>query len=166
MKLLTTLLLLLCIVTLLVNCKTDSTGQPASTVQTTTSTSGLQSTAGITAEYVQLIVDSCSHVDMIFNDFPISISQTEQSSIVGDLTYLSPNAMTAIPANCKPLGRKVYNGNGRILIEADLYFSEGCQFMIFIQNEQALFGNQMNEKGINFYNNLLAQVQQQYNNQQ
>lgn len=166
MKLLTTLLFLFYTATLLVNCKSDSATQASPTAQTTSSTKQLLSTAGITAEYVQLIVDSCSHVDMIFNDFPISISQTEQSSIVGDLTYLSPNAMTTIPENCRPLGRKVYNGNGRILIEADLYFYEGCQFMIFIQNEQALFGNQMNEKGINFYNNLLVQVQEQYNNQQ
>jgi hypothetical protein len=165
MKLLTTLLFVFCSVTLLVQCKSDGASQTASTEQTINSTKGLLSNAGITAEYVQLIVDSCSHVDMIFNDFPISISQTEPSSIIGDLTYLSPNAMNVIPENCKPLGRKVYNGNGRILIEADLYFSEECQFMVFIQNEQALFANQMNDKGINFYNNLLAQVQEQYNKQ-
>lgn len=159
MKFSTVLFFLICAATLFVNCKPD----PSS--PSTTKSTGTFSPNGITAEYVQLIVDSCSHVDMIFNDFPISISQTEESSIIGDLTYLSPNTISSIPANCKPLGRKVYNGNGRVLIEADLYFSEECQFMIFIQNEKALFGNQMNEKGINFYNNLLVQVQEQYNKQ-
>lgn len=159
MKFSPALFFLICAITLFVNCKPDPSNL------STTRSAVTFSPNGITAEYVQLIVDSCSHVDMIFNDFPISISQTEESSIIGDLTYLSPITMSSIPANCKPLGRKVYNGNGRVLIEADLYFTEGCQFMIFIQNEQALFGNQMNEKGINFYNNLLDQVQQQYNKQ-
>ena len=120
----------------------------------------LQSKEGITAEIVSLIVDSCSHVDMIFNDYPVSMSQNEKNSIIGDLTYISTDAIVEIPVQCKPVGRKVYNGNGKVLIEADLYFSEGCYFMVFIKDEQALFGNKMNQQGIIFYERLLTQIQE------
>ena len=162
MKLTTLLSILFCALCLCISCKTDPANQPATTTSSSQA-NRLSSTKGITADYVQLIADSCSHVDMIFNDYPISISQTEESAIISDLTYLSPTTVETIPAGCKPLGRKVYNGNGRILIEADLYFSENCHFMVFIQNEKELFGNQLNQQGITFYTNLLQQVQQQYN---
>ena len=165
MKLSVLLPLLFSAVTLYIGCKPGTPNQSSTATEQQPKANGKMSPSGITAEYVQLIVDSCSHVDMIFNDFPISISQTEQNAIIGDLTYLSPTILETIPVGCKPLGRKVYNGNGRVLIEADLYFTENCRFMVFIQNEKALFANQLNEKGINFYNNLLQQVQSQYNQQ-
>ncbi len=128
--------------------------------QQLTSVKQLQSKEGITAEIVSIIVDSCSHVDMFFNDYPVSMSQNEKNSIISDLTYISTDAIVEIPVQCKPVGRKVYNGNGEVLIEADLYFSEGCYFMVFIKDEQALFGNKMNQQGIIFYERLLTQIQE------
>ena len=151
-------LIILGVLLLSYSCKPESVQN--SQAKPRTSLKQLQSKEGITAEIVTLIVDSCSHVDMLFNDYPVSMSQNEKNSIISDLTYISTDAITEIPGQCKPVGRKVYNGNGEVLIEADLYFSEGCYFMVFIKDEQALFGNKMNEQGIAFYERLLSQIQE------
>ena len=142
---------------LLFGCKSED--PTTTTAPTKPSVTRLASSEGITPEVVTLIVDSSSHVDMVFNDYPISMSQNEKKSIINDLAYISTAPLTDIPEGCKPIGRKVYNGNGDILIEADLYCSEGCHFMVFIKNEQALFGNKLNAQGISFYERLLSQVQ-------
>lgn len=151
-------LMILAIGLQLQSCKPDSVVTKAQAPKP--SITQLKSVEGITAEIVTLIVDSCSHVDMLFNNYPVSMSQNEKNSIISDLTYISTDAITEIPGDCKPIGRKVYNGNGEVLIEADLYFSEGCYFMVFIKDEQALFGNKMNQQGIAFYERLLSQIQE------
>ncbi len=150
---------------LIIHTSCNQSPQKTTEVVTSTSinrsTSKLLSTTGITKEDVNMIVDSCSHIDMLFNDFPVSMSQSDKNSIINDLTLISTDPLTDVPITCKPIGRKVYNGNGRVLLEADLYFSEGCLFLVFIRDEQALFGNLLNQKGVTFYNNLVSQIKAQ-----
>lgn len=143
---------------LLQSCKSDS-GQSTINTSVVAKAKTFQSDLGIQKEHVQMIVDNCSHVDVIFSDLPISMSLNDKAAIMNDLSYISPDALSEVPLNCgKPIGRKVFNGNGEILIEADIYFSQECVFFVFIKDEELLFANRMNDKGVNFYNNIIAEV--------
>ncbi len=151
----------LAITTLLFACKPKSNESQTSTAQKTISApvKVFQSASGIPQEEVENIVNNCSHIDVIFNDMPISMSMNDRDAILNDLSYVSPEPISEIPNNCaKPIGRKVFNGNGEIMLEADIYFSQECVFFAFIKDEKLLFGNKMNQKGINFYNNIIKQV--------
>ena len=116
------------------------------------------STAGIDRETMDLLLNSGDHIDYIFNSLPLSMNQDGQQAIFQDLRFASNQAMPGIPSTCVPLARKIYLGQGEILMESDIYFSENCLFQIYIKDEKPLFGNMLSEEGITFYKNLLIEA--------
>lgn len=88
------------------------------------------------------------------------MSQSDKQSVLNDLGSISTEAMTEIPSECQPTARKVYWGPEGIIIEADLYITDGCAFVVFIKDERKLYANQLNEKGKVFYGQVLQQVEQ------
>ena len=119
----------------------------------------MRSSEGIPQEDVVKIATECTHIDFTFHELPISMNQSEKSAIIGDLSYISPETVSEIPGDCKPLARKVYWGPKGVIIEADIYFSQDCLYFVFIRNEERLFANRMNQNGITFYSGVLSQVQ-------
>ena len=109
---------------------------------------------------------NCQMIDYLFHDLPFSMSQDESASIQTNLTYIGPEPVTEIPANCKIMARQFYQVGGDITIEADIYFSEGCHFYIFYEKSKPIYANQMNETGIKFFNTMINQAMQARKNAQ
>lgn len=118
------------------------------------------SNGGIDEATTQLLIDKADHIDIIFHKLPLSMNQDGKNAVFQELSYISKEPMTGIPVGCYPLARKIYLGDGEILLESDLYFTEECLFQIFIKDEQPLFGNRLSQQGVNFVANLMEQAKQ------
>ncbi len=99
-------------------------------------------------------------VDMIFYDLPMSVSQDDASSAKKTALYVSPTP-AIMSGQCKPLGRLSWISKGVIVKEADIYSDVGCSYFIFIKDNKPVASNAMSESGIEFFKQIIKQVQQQ-----
>ena len=97
-------------------------------------------------------------LDYIFHDLPFSMSQNEKPSIQANMTYIDKYAQPNIPAGCKPAARQFYQVEGLIELEADVYFSTGCYFYVFIIDGKPKYANKMAQDGINFFNTMISKA--------
>jgi hypothetical protein len=104
------------------------------------------------------LYDQVDYLDYIFHDLPFSMSQSEKPSVQTNIAYIGQGKVMGIPQGCKPVARQFYQIQGEIIFEADVYFSEGCQFYIFYENGQAKYANAMSENGIAFFNKIISQA--------
>ena len=110
-----------------------------------------------TAYYINL-VEKCDNIDYIFHELPISMSQDERSSIVANLKHISSQAVETLNPDCKSIARIMYAVQGEIVTEAELYFSNGCTYFVFLENEKPFAANLMTQEAAVFYNNILKQI--------
>ena len=107
---------------------------------------------------VQRLVDSVDHVDYLFYDLEFSMSLDEERGIRYGLAQIDEHT-TALAADCRPIGRVIYQIGGRIAAEADLYFAPGCTAFAFVGEDGAVAHvNAMSEVGKAFFNNQFAQL--------
>lgn len=98
-------------------------------------------------------------VDMIFYDMPISVNQDDAKSAKNSVLYISPAPASINPA-CKSIGRLSWISDGAIVREADIYVDSLCRYFIFMDKNQPVAANTMSESGVEFFNNIIKQVQQ------
>ena len=97
---------------------------------------------------------------MIFYNLPMSVNQDDAASAKNTVLYILP-APAIMSHPCKPLGRLSWIAQGVIVKEADIYADTGCQYFIFMKDNQPMAANAMAESGIQFFNQILSRVQQQ-----
>lgn len=110
----------------------------------------------VTNDMINKMLMEVDYIDYIFHNLPISVSQDEKESINSNIVFIKNEAVSSIPANCKPIGRKFFNIKGETYLSADIYFGEGCAVYIFLDGEKPVYANKMTEQGIIFYNNIIA----------
>ena len=161
---------------MLFSCKSDSTNNkveaPAPAIQETTKPNpntadrkGAMDANGneyqsITADIMQNLYNNCQLIDYIFNDLPFSMNQSESNGIKSTISHVTTIAQPTIPAGCKPIARQLFQINGEIVLEADVYFSDNCKFFVFFEGRTPKFANKMSESGIEFYGNIIKQAMQ------
>lgn len=96
-------------------------------------------------------------VDIIFYNLPISVNQDDAPSAKNTALYVSP-ASPNITKVCQPIARLTWLSNGTIAREADVYCEPGCQYFLFMENNQPIAANAMVQGGIEFFNNITSQV--------
>lgn len=136
-----------------------SCGDGASSSTKKTTTPNAQSTAAalptIPKEIFKNLWDNCTGIDFIFHELPFSMSQTEQASIRNNLTYFDNKPVAEFPVHCKPIGRIFFQAKGEVAHDIDLYYSDGCQYFVLMENERPKYANRMTPKGVEFFNNML-----------
>jgi len=156
--------LILCFLSvLLLSCNGDkqaTTKAPAKAEKTTVQTSSGKSFPSLPQALMMNIWDNGEMIDYIFHNLPFSMNQTELNSIRTNLTYIDPKPVNDIPSNCKPFARQFYQVGGNIILEADIYFSEGCKFYVFVEDGKEKYANYMAESGENFFNQMVQQAMQ------
>lgn len=110
------------------------------------------------ASILQRMWNEAELLDYIFHDLPFSMSQSERPSIQANMTYIDKFAQPIIPEGCKPAARQFYQVNGIIELEADIYFSQGCYFYVFIVDGKPKYANKMAQDGINFFNTMISKA--------
>jgi hypothetical protein len=108
-------------------------------------------------EKVEYLFQNCDYIDYIFFDLPISMSIKEKPSIQYNITHIGSQPARQLP-NCKPVGRLFYQVKGENVEQAELYFSQGCTYFVFLENDQPKYGNMMTDKGIEYLNGMLGQA--------
>lgn len=139
-----------------ISCKNDSSSEKGNTVKK-------EVVAGPTFEKLPETIlkrmwNEAEMLDYIFHDLPFSMSQNEKPSIQANMTYIDKFAQPNIPAGCKPAARQFYQVAGNIELEADVYFSEGCYFYVFIIDGKPKYANKMAQDGINFFNTMISKA--------
>jgi len=122
------------------------------------STAATSSYPSLSNEEITKLYSIAEKVDMIFYNLPMSVNQDDAASAKNTVLYISP-APAIIANNCKPLGRLSWISQGVIVQEADIYVNTGCQYMIFMKNNQPVAANAMSESGVEFFNQIMNQAQ-------
>jgi hypothetical protein len=117
---------------------------------------------GVPADVIQKLLDECTYIDYIFHTLPFSLSQNEDPSIDQNILFTDFNRpIGKIPAGCKPIARKFFKIGGEFAYDVDVYFTNGCQFYVFVKDNKPLYANYMTQEGINFYNKMISMVNAQ-----
>jgi len=106
-------------------------------------------------EMKMMMLKECLNIDYIMHDLPVSVSQTEEQAVMANILFADDAAPDYIPKNCKPIGRKFYGMKDGTSIEADIYFTDGCLFYIFIRDNEKVYANKLTDKVIAFYNQII-----------
>jgi len=110
---------------------------------------------------VERLYKDCSYMDYIFFELDFSMSQDNPNSLKGSIAFISTDVPNSIPVGCKSIGRKFFHVEGNIIIEAEIYLSDNCSFYVFYQDEKPIYANKMTQEGVNFYNNIKRQGNQE-----
>jgi hypothetical protein len=109
---------------------------------------------------ISALYSQADKVDIIFYNLPISVNQEDPASVKSTVLYVTP-ASPKITAKCQPLGRLSWMAQGKIIREADIYCNTGCQYLLFIQDNKPFAANAMQQGGVDFFNNIISQVEKQ-----
>ncbi len=101
--------------------------------------------------------ENCDYIDVLYYDLPASMSIADSNSIHHMLSIIAAAPAPRKP-NCKPIGRLFFQVDGENKASADLYFSDGCQFFVFMENEKPRWGNLITDRGITYFQNNIGQI--------
>ena len=106
---------------------------------------------------MQKLFDKCNYVDYLFYESNFSMSMNNQQSIQQTLTHVSEQVPVINP-NCKSIGRIFYEIDGQTEIEAEIFFSDKCQYFVFMKGNQRIYANNITADGIAHFNNIFKQA--------
>jgi len=160
--------LLLCIVCSLLitawSCKSDKTEAQTTPEVAAPAAPAAPSYPPLGNQVVSQLYADADKVDIIFYNLPISVNQEDPASVKNTVLYVAP-ASPNITAACQPLGRLTWMAKGSIIKEADIYCEEGCQYLLFIENNKPVAANALQQAGVDFFKNIISQVEKQKNGQ-
>jgi hypothetical protein len=147
---------------LLFSCKESNKSTQADSLPKTANSSELidakrSNLPPLTVDMIKKMLAEVDYIDYIMHDLPFSLSQDTKADINSNIMFISNNPVGNVPVNCKPIGRKFYNIKGETYLAADIYFSNGCAFYIFLEGEKPLYSAKFTKEGYNFYTQIVAQ---------
>ena len=133
------------------------TTTPTATVPTKIAVQGKAMYPSVPVEIIKSLFEKCDYVDYSFENLPLSINRQEPRDIQHSLAQIAAEP-ALINEACPPLGRMLYYQNGEIALEGIIYFSEGCNYFVFLENNKPKYANFMTASGINFFKDLLSKL--------
>lgn len=113
----------------------------------------------ISMELMQKLYDKCDYVDYLFYESDFSMSMNNKGSIQQVLTHVS-EGVPLINPNCKSIGRVFYEIEGNTEIEAEIFFSNQCQYFVFMKDQKQIYANNITPDGVAHFNNIFKQASQ------
>ncbi|MBP7273157.1 MAG: hypothetical protein KA974_04915 [Saprospiraceae bacterium] len=150
-----------------VSCSNSNNTTTAQTNTTTTTATTEQpavpvpSYPSVPKSVVDKILNECTLIDYIFYELPISMSQDDKASIVQAANHIDINGAAAkIDPKVKSAAHLVYQADGEIFLEGELYFgpNNNYYFIFSDKNRKPLYANAMSASGVNFFQKVFAQV--------
>lgn len=166
MKNLAYILFFLCVV--VVSCFVSCTSKQQTPQSNNTATAPPVSKATVLPLYplasAQQLFENADHLDMTFTNLSFSINMSEVNQVKGIIaSLLSTNQPPHM--NCQyPFGLVSIQGDGKVLAEADIYFENGCTYLVFRENKQYAYTCAIPAKGIEFLNQMIANQQRMRSN--
>ncbi|MBK7222980.1 MAG: hypothetical protein IPH94_17205 [Saprospiraceae bacterium] len=106
-------------------------------------------------EMINKMLAEVDYIDYIWHDLPFSLSQEEKDGINTNISFISNEAVPELSPDCKAIGRKFYNVKGETIATADVYFSPGCYYYVFLDGEKPIYASKITAQGINFYTQII-----------
>jgi len=107
----------------------------------------------------QKIFDQCDYIDYVFYTTNFSISQSEKSGIQQAIVHIAPGKPANLNPACKSMGRVFYQIDGENVAEADMYFQQGCTYLVFLENGKPTYANEFTQEGIQYFNSIFQRAQ-------
>lgn len=108
---------------------------------------------------LQLMLEQCDNMEVIFNDLPISMNPKGQVACQTHLEHLAGLPASLHPQS-PPAARLFYQSKGNELLQADLYYDDETTAFVFLNNNQPTWSNEMSQKGQDFYKNIVGMMKQ------
>jgi hypothetical protein len=155
------LLSIVAVVFLLVSCKNDKkVGQAGSLKNASTSANDMEASINglspLPAETITEMTRTCTSVDLLSLIKEVNVSMNFENpqavqyvlSFVGDEKGMVVN-------NCPPQGHVTFISNGGIMNEADIYYNNGCNAMVWMKDQKPIYNSKIASEGIDFFKNFL-----------
>ena len=133
-----------------------TTESPAKNIEAKTS-QAVENLPSITIEIMKKLYEQCDYVDYLFYESNFSMSMNSKPSIQQTLTHVSEGVPKLNP-NCKSIGRVFYEIQGNTEIEAEIYFSDECQYFVFMKGNKKIYANNITGDGVAHFNNIFDQA--------
>lgn len=130
------------------SCKSESKPQPTKEAEK-------PALSGLPVEMINRMVAEVDYIDYIWHDLPFSLSQEDKAGINTNISFISDESVSVLNPDCKPIGRKIYNIKGETFATADVYFSPGCYYYVFLDGEKPIYANKITAQGIQFYTQII-----------
>jgi len=154
------ILIVLFSITMIFACKSDNKTEEKDSSISEEMQETKQPVKAVTGEMVNLPVDvflkvymEADYIDIIFEDLPFSMSQDNSKSIKQILSHLDKKPPAAISGQCPLFGQMLVQKEGNIILEGDMFHSEGCYYYVF-KHQGKVYHNGMTPNGIQFFENM------------
>ena len=111
----------------------------------------------ITIDEMRRLFDKCDYIDFIFYNMDFSMSVNDKSNVQRVINFVD-KTQPAGNLTCPAMGRLVFQGNGEILLEADMHYDKTCQHFIFYKDGKKTYANNISQQGIQYFQQMFAQV--------
>ena len=105
------------------------------------------------------LYENCDFIDFIFRDLPFSISQEDKASIQQTIRHINNVPPKSIDPNCPYFAQQIFQENGEIVLDAKIFFQEGCTYYLFYEEGVVKYSGSFTAEGVTFYNSILAQAE-------
>ncbi|MFZ2900946.1 MAG: hypothetical protein WA004_20100 [Saprospiraceae bacterium] len=135
-------------------------GQDKPTQQPPPATSAAQPASAtlpsIPKEKLEFLWNNCDNIDYVFYELPISMNVDNPDAIKNALTHVASEPAPMLP-QCKAIGRVFYLVKGENVVIADMYFSEGCTYYVFLENDKPVYANYLTPQAVQYFNSVFSQ---------
>ena len=114
---------------------------------------------------MKYIFDNAEYVDYIFHKLPFSLSQDSKNSVQANIAMIDSRITPQYHDGCASMGREFFHVDGEIVMEAEVYCSQGCYAYVFYEDKKPAYIAGMTETGKTFYQNMINQALQAAPNQ-
>lgn len=115
---------------------------------------GKQLYPSVPVEKIQSLWEKCDYVDYSYINLPLSMNRQEMNDIRHSLGQISDQP-ALINDRCPLLGSMLFYQNGEIALEANIYYSQGCNYFVFMEDNKPKYANFMTPSGISFFKDIM-----------
>lgn len=151
-----TILILLGLAAIIQGCGQDKPAQQQPAVATPVEKPA-STLPSIPKEKLEYLWNNCDVIDYVFYTLPISMNVENPDAVKNALTHVASQPAPMLP-QCKAIGRIFYQVKGENVLMADMYFSEGCTYYVFLENDKPAYANYITPQAVQYFNSIFSQA--------
>lgn len=150
-----TILIALGLAAIFQGCGEDKPTQPPPAA--TSAAQPVSTLPSIPKEKLEYLWNNCDVIDYVFYTLPISMNVENPDAVRNALTHVASEPAPMLP-QCKAIGRIFYQVKGENVLMADMYFSEGCTYYVFLENDKPAYANYITPQAVQYFNSVFSQA--------
>jgi hypothetical protein len=128
----------------------------------TTNAQSLPGLSPLPPSEIQRMREGCTGIDYTFLNPSFSMSLEDSEDILDDLLIIGEQAPEMNP-NCKPLAMIFYKSGLDRYYDAELYYDQNCQYIVFTKDGERLYANVLSDMGKENFQAILEYMEEQMN---